>query len=65
MLERFERYPLTFGSTPIEALPSLSEHLDGKANMLVAIGSVPAIDAYSPAEPYLRPRHDWKTEWVA
>jgi 1-aminocyclopropane-1-carboxylate deaminase len=29
MLERFERYPLTFGPTPIEALPRLSEHLGG------------------------------------
>lgn len=27
MLEKFERYPLTFGPTPIEALPRLSEHL--------------------------------------
>ena len=29
MLEKFERYPLTFGPTPIEALPRLSEHLGG------------------------------------
>ena len=28
MLEKFERYPLTFGSTPIEKLSRLSEHLD-------------------------------------
>lgn len=29
MLEQFERYPLTFGHTPIEHLPRLSEHLGG------------------------------------
>lgn len=29
MLERFERYPLTFGPTPIERLDRLSEHLGG------------------------------------
>ncbi len=29
MLERFERYPLTFGPTPIEKLSRLSEHLAG------------------------------------
>ncbi len=28
MLEKFERYPLTFGPTPIEKLSRLSEHLD-------------------------------------
>ena len=27
MLENFERYPLTFGPTPIEKLPRLSAHL--------------------------------------
>ena len=32
-----ERYPLTFGATPIEPLPRLSAHL----------GAVPAINAYS------------------
>ena len=30
MLDAFERYPLTFGPTPIEALPRLSEHLGGR-----------------------------------
>lgn len=30
MLEKFERYPLTFGPTPIEKLSRLSEHLGGK-----------------------------------
>ncbi len=30
MLEKFERYPLTFGPTPIEPLPRLSEALGGK-----------------------------------
>ncbi|MBF2760563.1 MAG: 1-aminocyclopropane-1-carboxylate deaminase [Ectothiorhodospiraceae bacterium AqS1] len=30
MLERFERYPLTFGPTPIEALPRLSEAIGGR-----------------------------------
>ncbi|MEZ5759293.1 MAG: 1-aminocyclopropane-1-carboxylate deaminase [Emcibacteraceae bacterium] len=29
MLEKFERYPLTFGPTPIEELKSLSTHLGG------------------------------------
>jgi len=29
MLSKFERYPLTFGPTPIEALPRLSAHLGG------------------------------------
>jgi 1-aminocyclopropane-1-carboxylate deaminase len=29
MLEKFERYPLTFGPTPIEKLPRLSKHLGG------------------------------------
>ncbi len=29
MLENFERYPLTFGPTPIEKLSRLSEHLGG------------------------------------
>jgi 1-aminocyclopropane-1-carboxylate deaminase len=29
MLEKFERYPLTFGPTPIEKLSRLSEHLGG------------------------------------
>lgn len=29
MLSKFERYPLTFGPTPIEPLPRLSEHLGG------------------------------------
>ena len=33
MLEKFERYPLTFGPTPIEALPRLSEHLGGRVNL--------------------------------
>lgn len=30
MLEKFERYPLTFGPTPIEKLDRLSKHLGGK-----------------------------------
>src|SRR5947207_7237211 len=29
MLEKFERYPLTFGPTPIEKLGRLSAHLGG------------------------------------
>ena len=29
MLERFERYPLTFGPSPIEPLHRLSQHLGG------------------------------------
>jgi 1-aminocyclopropane-1-carboxylate deaminase len=33
MLDAFERYPLTFGPTPIEALPRLSEHLGGRVNL--------------------------------
>ena len=33
MLESFERYPLTFGPTPIEPLPRLSEHLGGEVEI--------------------------------
>ncbi|WP_316858479.1 1-aminocyclopropane-1-carboxylate deaminase [uncultured Cohaesibacter sp.] len=33
MLEKFERYPLTFGPTPIEKLPRLSEALGGKLDI--------------------------------
>ena len=33
MLERFERYPLTFGPTPIEKLDRLSEHLGGRVEI--------------------------------
>jgi 1-aminocyclopropane-1-carboxylate deaminase len=33
MLERFERYPLTFGPTPIEKLQRLSEHLGGQVEI--------------------------------
>jgi 1-aminocyclopropane-1-carboxylate deaminase len=33
MLEKFERYPLTFGPTPIEKLPRLTEHLGGKVEL--------------------------------
>ncbi|NNC76680.1 MAG: 1-aminocyclopropane-1-carboxylate deaminase [Woeseiaceae bacterium] len=33
MLEKFERYPLTFGPTPIEKLPRLSEHLGGEVEL--------------------------------
>lgn len=33
MLERFERYPLTFGPTPIEKLERLSAHLGGKVGI--------------------------------
>ena len=33
MLERFERYPLTFGPTPIEKLGRLSEHLGGRVEI--------------------------------
>ena len=33
MLEKFERYPLTFGPTPIERLNRLSEHLGGKVDI--------------------------------
>ncbi|MGE0622840.1 MAG: 1-aminocyclopropane-1-carboxylate deaminase [Pseudomonadales bacterium] len=33
MLGDFERYPLTFGPSPIEALPRLSEHLGGKVQI--------------------------------
>ena len=33
MLEKFERYPLTFGPTPIEKLNRLSEHLGGKVDI--------------------------------
>jgi 1-aminocyclopropane-1-carboxylate deaminase len=33
MLEKFDRYPLTFGPTPIERLPRLSAHLGGKVEI--------------------------------
>jgi 1-aminocyclopropane-1-carboxylate deaminase len=33
MLEKFERYPLTFGPTPIEKLRRLSEHLGGRVEI--------------------------------
>jgi len=33
MLEKFARYPLTFGPTPIERLPGLSAHLGGKVEL--------------------------------
>lgn len=33
MLEKFDRYPLTFGPTPIEPLPRLSEQLGGKVEI--------------------------------
>src|SRR6202046_2965372 len=33
MLEKFERYPLTFGPTAIEKLPRLSAHLGGKVEV--------------------------------
>jgi 1-aminocyclopropane-1-carboxylate deaminase len=33
MLERFKRYPLTFGPTPIEHLPRLTEALGGKVEI--------------------------------
>ncbi len=33
MLEKFERYPLTFGPTPIEKLERLSGHLGGKVEI--------------------------------
>ena len=33
MLEKFERYPLMFGPTPIEKLDRLSEYLDGRVEL--------------------------------
>ncbi|MGB5579856.1 MAG: 1-aminocyclopropane-1-carboxylate deaminase [Woeseia sp.] len=33
MLQKFERYPLTFGPSPIEKLERLSAHLGGKVNL--------------------------------
>ena len=33
MLEKFERYPLTFGATPIEYLPRMTEALGGKVEI--------------------------------
>ncbi len=33
MLEKFPRYPLTFGPTPIERLPRLTAHLGGKVEI--------------------------------
>jgi len=37
LLIKFERYPLTFGPTPIEYLPRLS----------AALGGAPALNGYS------------------
>ena len=33
MLEKFERYPLTFGLTPIEKMRRLSGHLGGQVEL--------------------------------
>ena len=33
MLEKFERYPVTFGPTPIERLKRVSAHLGGKVEI--------------------------------
>ncbi len=33
MLSKFERYPLTFGPTPVEPLPRLSAHLGGQVEL--------------------------------
>jgi len=33
LLSKFERYPLTYGPTPIEHLPRLSEALGGKVEI--------------------------------
>ena len=33
MLQDFERYPLTFGPTPIEPLKRLSDHLGGEVEI--------------------------------
>lgn len=33
MLEKFARYPLTFGPTPIESLPRLTAHLGGEVEL--------------------------------
>ena len=33
MLEKFARYPLTFGPTPIEKLERLSAHLGGRVEL--------------------------------
>lgn len=33
MLDNFERYPLTFGPSPIEPLPRLSRHLGGRVEL--------------------------------
>ena len=35
MLDKFERYPLTFGKTPIEHLPNLTKELGGKVEIYV------------------------------
>ena len=32
-LDKFERYPLTFGPTPIEYLPRMTEALGGKVQI--------------------------------
>ena len=38
MLSKFERYPLTFGPSPIEHLPRLTAHLGGDVLIYVRIG---------------------------
>jgi 1-aminocyclopropane-1-carboxylate deaminase len=35
MLQKFQRYPLTFGPTPIERLSRLSVHLGGQVDLYV------------------------------
>jgi 1-aminocyclopropane-1-carboxylate deaminase/D-cysteine desulfhydrase-like pyridoxal-dependent ACC family enzyme len=37
MLQKFERYPLTFGPTPIERLSRLSQHLGGTCLSTLAL----------------------------
>ncbi len=68
LLEKFERYPLTFGPTPIEHLPRLTEALGGgvqiyakrdDCNSGLAMGGKQAAKAgiYRPRRDRLRRRH--------
>ena len=57
LLENFERYPLTFGPTPVEPLPRLSEALGGKVEIwaifLVELALAGLVIRYVALEPLL------------
>jgi hypothetical protein len=59
MLEKFARYPLTFGPTPIEKLQRLSAHLGGleAAQGHTAAGSTRISAVNALIEPWSHGRH--------